>query len=201
MEHLESDDAKINKINKQIDVYKVSIADTERNCINLLDESIKIGVNTLAELDSQTEKLDTISNKLRDVETNTYASDKTVTAMQWRKQHPFLSFFFGKRVKKPKWFSASSEPEPTNTPTNTPTNDITLSVRGKHNTAPSDKVITDDKFIDTIQNKVDILKNMAIDMGTELDNHNHKITNIIAHTEHNTEHIGKTRTKVMSMLT
>lgn len=193
---MESEVDKINKINKQIDEYKVSINDTKRNCINLLDESITIGVNTLAELDSQTEKLDTISDKLHDVETHTYASDKTVTAMQWRKQHPFLSFFFSKRVKKPKWFRASSEPETTNTPTS----DTTLSIRGKHNTVPSDKVITDDKFIDTIQNKVGILKNMAIDMGTELDNHNHKITNIIAHTEHNTTGIDKTRTKVISML-
>lgn len=181
-------DERLDTVNREISDYKSAISDSKRECMRLLDDSLNIGSATLAELNTQGERLDTISNNLRQIEASIYKAEKTVTKMEWRDKHPILSFFIGKHVKKPKWFGRGEGSE---TPT---TDDSALSVRGMHNTHGAGD--EDSKFVDTVQSKVNILKNMALDMGSELDKQNIKLGEIIEHTVHVTEHVDKTRYRV-----
>ncbi len=192
-----SDNDKLTRINHEISDYKTAVADKERECIRLLDESLDVGSETLTELSVQGERLDKITDNLRKIEANIYSSEKTVTKMEWRGRHPFLSLFFGRRIKKPTWWSngSSSDENSSVESDKSAKNNPALSVRhhgNKHN--------TDDKFADTVQNKVDILKNMALNMGTELDRQNGKLTEIAAHTDHVSSHVDRTRDRVGKLI-
>jgi hypothetical protein len=184
----DSDNDKLTRVNHEISDYKTAVSDKERECIRLLDETLDVGSETLAELSVQGERLDKITDNLRKIESDIYSSEKTVTKMEWRARHPFMSLFFGRRIKKPTWWSSGSLGDENSS---AESDNPALSVRhhgNKHN--------TDDKFVDTVQTKVDILKNMALNMGTELDRQNGKLTEIAAHTDHVSSHVDRTRDRV-----
>lgn len=190
----------LNTVTCEISDYKTAITNSKRECVRLLDDSMNIGSATLSELDTQGERLDAISDNLHKVESSIYKAEKTVGKMEWRDKHPFLSFFIGKRLKKPKWFGGTVDSDLTETNISS-TNNETLSVRGLSSRAVNGDDIADDNvFVDTVKSKVNVLKNMALNMSNELDRQNVKIGEIIAHTEHVTEHVDKTRNRVGKLI-
>jgi len=88
---------RLQEIDNQIIDYETRIAEKEKNCLDLLDESIHIGVNTNAELYTQGTQLDRISKTLRKTEIDAQASAQILTNMEWRNKHPFLSLFIRER--------------------------------------------------------------------------------------------------------
>ncbi len=189
---MQSENDKLTRINREISGYKDAIASKERECIRLLDESLDVGAETLAELSVQGERLDKITDNLRKIESDIYSSEKTVSKMEWRDRHPFLSLFFGRRIKKPTWWSSGSS-EDENRPGESDNPALSVCNHGT-------KRNTNDKFADTVQNKVDILKNMALNMGTELDRQNGKLTEIAAHTGHVSSHVDRARDRVGKLI-
>lgn len=186
--------ARLDTVNREISDYKVVIADKERECIRLLHDSLNIGAETLSELNTQGERLDAISNNLRHIEATMHTAEKTVSKMEWRDKHPFLSLFIGKRGKKAIWFGGSNELAPAiEEPSST--DNPAISVRGLSSQGTR-TTGGDDKFADTVQSKVSTLKNMALNMGAELDKQNAKIGDIISHTEYVTDHVDRARSRV-----
>lgn len=189
---MQQDIETLTRINRETADYKTAVHEKEHECIRLLDESLGMGAEALAELSVQGERLDQITYNLRKIETNIYASEKNVAKMEWRKRHPFLSLFFGQRIKKPIWWSRGNSG---NENSSSESDNPMLSVRNH-----GIKRNTDDKFADTVQSKVDILKNMALNMGTELDRQNGKLTEIYEHTDHVSSHVDRTRDRVGKLI-
>lgn len=188
--------SKVDTITAEISKYKTDISNSKHECVRLLDDSLNLGAVTLADLSVQSERLDVISDNLRKIESTVYNAEKTVTKMEWREKHPFLSLFIGKWVKKPKWFGSNNTSQDANEISE---DNINLSVRGMYKQKPM-VPDDDDAFINTVNSKVEILKHMALDMGSELDKQNDKITEIIEHTTHVTTHVDKTRDRVGKLI-
>lgn len=177
---------RLQEIDNQIIDYETRIAEKEKNCIDLLDESIHLGVNTNAELYTQGTQLDRISKTLRKTEIDAQASAQTLTNMEWRDKHPFLSLFIRARQKTKSWFvpsSMTSHDEITDT-------DQVQSVRSQRQ-----PIQTGDKFADAVGNKISILKSLALDMNEELNTQNKKLEEISDHTEHVTNLVDSARSR------
>lgn len=183
--------SKLQEIDNQIIDYETRIAEKEKNCINLLDDSIQLGVNTNAELYTQGAQLDRISKTLRKTEADTQASAQTLTNMEWRNKHPFLSLFIRARQKTKSWFvpsAAATSSDESNTLSQE------QSVRGQRQ-----PVSTGDKFADAIGNKISILKALALDMNEELNTQNKKLEEISDHTDHVSNLVDLARTRIIKL--
>jgi hypothetical protein len=167
--------SRLQEIDNEIIDYETRITEKEKRCMELLDDSISLGVGTNAELYHQGAQLDKISNMLRHTEVDAQASAQTLTNMEWRQKHPFLSLFMSARQKTKAWF----------VPSTTPADELGQSVRGLHK---SSSFHTDtkpgDKFADVVSNKVAVLKSLALDMNEELGTQNKKLDEINDHTDH-----------------
>jgi hypothetical protein len=182
---------RLQDIDNQIIDYETRVAEKEKNCLDLLDDSISLGVNTNAELYTQGAQLDRISKTLRKTEIDAQASAQTLTNMEWRDKHPFLSLFIRARQKTKSWFVPSS----TTSHDEIPGADQAQSVRGQRQ-----PIQTGDKFADTIGNKISILKSLALDMNEELDTQNKKLEEINDHTEHVTNLVDSARNRASKMI-
>jgi len=182
---------RLQEIDNQIIDYETRIAEKEKNCLDLLDESIHIGVNTNAELYTQGTQLDRISKTLRKTEIDAQASAQILTNMEWRNKHPFLSLFIRARQKTKSWFVPSS----TTSPDEITDVDQAQSVRGQRQ-----PIQTGDKFSDAICNKISILKSLALDMNEELDTQNKKLEEISDHTDHVTNLVDSAKTRTRKLV-
>lgn len=184
---------RLQTIDNEITDYKTRIAEKEKNCMKLLDDSIGLGTATNAELYTQGQKLDNISKTLRKTEENAHASTQTLTNMEWRKKHPFLSLFMSARQKTKVWFV----PSPSTT-----LNDSEItgqSVRGK-NTLFITQSSAKTEFADAVSDKVAILKSLALDMNEELGTQNKKIDELNDHTDHISKLIKSARNRAGEFL-
>ena len=184
---------RLHAIDNEITDYETRIAEKEKSCMKLLDDSIGLGTATNAELYTQGQKLDKISKTLRRTEVDAQASAQTLTNMEWRQKHPFLSLFMSARQKTKAWFvpSPSTTPDDAETPGQ--------SVRGQNTqstTQPSAKT----EFADAVSHKVAILKSLALDMNEELDTQNKKLDEINEHTEHVTGLVDSARNRAGKFL-
>ena len=166
---------RLQEIDNEIIDYETRITEKEKRCMELLDDSISLGVRSNAELYRQGEQLDEISKMLRHTEVNAQASAQTLTNMEWRQKHPFLSLFMSARQKTKAWFVPSA----------TPVDDLGQSVRGQDRRPFSNtETKSGDKFADAVSNKVAVLKSLALDMNEELGTQNKKLDEINDHTDH-----------------
>lgn len=184
---------RLQEIDNQIIDYESRIAEKEKNCLDLLDDSISLGVNTNAELYTQGTQLDRISKTLRKTEAVAHASTQTLTNMEWRDKHPFLSLFIRARQKTKSWFvpstaAATSSDESTEF-------HVAQSVRCQHQ-----PTLTGDKFADTVGNKISILKSLALDMNEELGTQNKKLEDINDHTDHVSNLVDSARSRASKMI-
>lgn len=182
---------RLQEIDNQIIDYETRIAEKEKNCIDLLDESIHIGVNTNAELYTQGTQLDRISKTLRKTEIDAQASAQTLTNMEWRDKHPFLSLFIRARQKTKSWFVPSSTTSP---------DEITDTYQAQSVRGQRKLIQNGDKFADAVGNKISILKSLALDMNEELDTQNKKLEEISDHTEHVTNLVDSAKTRTRKLM-
>ena len=169
--------SRLQEINNEIIDYETRITEKEKRCMELLDDSISLGVGTNTELYRQGEQLDEISKMLRRTEVDAQTSAQTLTNMEWRQKHPFLSLFMSARRKTKAWF----------VPSTTSPDELGQSVRGQ-NHSPVSNIDTKsgDKFAVAVavSSKVAVLKSLALDMNEELDTQNKKLDEINDHTDH-----------------
>lgn len=184
---------RLQEIDNQLIDYESRIVEKEKNCLNLLDDSISLGINTNAELYTQCAQLDRISKTLRKSEIDAQTSAQTLTNMEWRDKHPFLSLFIRARQKTKSWFVPSTAATLSDR-----TNGLgeTQLVRCQRQPTQSG-----DKFTDAIGNKISILKSLALDMNEELDTQNKKLEEIRNHTDHVTNLVdsASSRTKKLTL--
>lgn len=166
---------RLQEIDNEIMDYETRIAEKEKRCMELLDDSISLGVGTNTELYCQGKQLDEISKMLRRTEVDAQASAQTLTNMEWRRKHPFLSLFMSARQKTKAWFVPSA----------TPADELGQSVRGQNQSSSLHiDAKSGDKFAVAVSSKVAVLKSLALDMNEELDTQNKKLDEINDHTDH-----------------
>lgn len=187
---------RLQAIDNEIADYETRIAEKEKNCMKLLDDSISLGTATNAELYTQGHKLDKISKTLRRTEADAHASSQTLTNMEWRQKHPFLSLFMSARKKTKAWFV----PSPSTTPDDTESPGQSVRGQGIQSRNSTTQSSAKTEFAYAVSDKVAILKSLALDMNEELITQNKKLAEINEHTEHVTGLVDSARNRAGKFL-
>ena len=161
----------LDDIQYEIEQRKKAISAKEKQCVQLLDDSLEVGIGTCDELHSQGEKLTKISKKLTNIEAELINGDDVISRMDWRKKHPFISFFYVPNPKRKPMFTLPWTSGKTQQQTS-----------GQRSNMGTQK--TGDEFVDAVGPRIAMLKELALNMSDELDGQNDELTTINEHTEH-----------------